>query len=59
MLLSIAIYLFLMLSYVQVKVNNDRLVYFGFVRRLVGRMFGATRIKSALALELAVPCSAD
>ncbi len=36
MLLSIAIYLFLMLSYVQVKVNNDGLVYYDFMRRLVG-----------------------
>jgi hypothetical protein len=36
MLASIAVYLFLALSYVQVTVNNDGLVYYDFMRRLVG-----------------------
>jgi hypothetical protein len=36
MLASIAIYLFLSLSYVQVTVNNDGLVYYDFMRRLLG-----------------------
>jgi hypothetical protein len=36
MVASIAVYLFLALSYVQVTVNNDGLVYYDFMRRLVG-----------------------
>ncbi len=36
MLASIAVYLFLALSYVQVTVNNDGLVYYDFMRRLIG-----------------------
>lgn len=36
MLLAIGVYLFVALSYVEVRVNNDGFVYYDFMRRLVG-----------------------